>query len=281
PDGAQIPLTQLATISYVRGPQVIKSEDTFLVGYVLFDKKSEFAEVDVVEQARAYLEEQRQKGLLQLPPGVSYTFAGTYENQVRSEKKLKVVLPLALGIIFLILYMQFRRVTTSLLVFSGIFVAWAGGFIFIWLYSQSWFLNFSIFGTNMQNLFQVHPFNLSVAVWVGFLALFGVTTDDGVIMGTYLDEVFSAKKPNTVADIRTNVIEAGLRRIRPAIMTEATTILSLIPVLTSTGRGSEIMLPMAIPSFGGMVIETISMLIVPVLYCAIKEFQLRFSDLTG
>jgi len=278
PGGSQIPLIQLVDITYVRGPQVIKSEDTFLIGYVLFDKKPGFAEVDVVEAAQGYLEYKIENGDFQLPAGVNYTFAGTYENQVRSQKKLIVVLPLALAIIFLILYFQFKSVSTTLLVFSGIVVAWAGGFILVWCYGQPWFLDFSVFGTNMRELFQVHPINLSVAIWVGFLALFGIASDDGVIMSTYLNEVFKRDKPKTVKEIHKATIEAAKRRVRPCLMTTATTILALIPVLTSTGRGSDIMVPMAIPSFGGMLIQIITLLVVPVLYAVIKESKLKFFE---
>jgi len=273
-DGAQIPLIQLAKINYVRGPQAIKSEDTFLVGYVVFDMKPGYAEVDVVEQCQRYLQEKINSGQFVLPAGVSYTFAGSYENQLRAQKTLSLVIPVALFIIFIILYFQFHAVPTSLLVFSGIVVAWAGGFLMIWLYGQPWFLDFSVFGVNMRQLFGVHPINLSVAIWVGFLALFGIASDDGVVMGTYLEQSFSKRKTETVAEIREAVVAAGQRRIRPCLMTTATTILALIPVLTSTGRGSDIMVPMAIPSFGGMTIEVLTMLVVPVLYCLIKEFKI-------
>lgn len=274
PDGTQVPLGQLAEIRYVRGPQVIKSEDTFLLGYVIFDKKPGLAEVDVVEQTSAYLKERIATGDLVVPTGVSYAFAGSYENQVRAQKKLAVILPLALAVIFLILYFQFNSVVTTALVFSGIAVAWGGGFTMIWLYGQPWFLDFSIFDTSMRQLFQVHPLNLSVAVWVGFLALFGIATDDGVIMGTYLQQTFRTSKPTSVAAIRLATIEAGRRRIRPCLMTVATTILALIPVLTSTGRGSDIMVPMAIPSFGGMVFVVLTTFTVPVLYAAVAEVRL-------
>jgi len=270
-DGAQIPLKQLAKINYVRGPQMIKSEDTFLVGYVLFDKKSGFAEVNVVEQAKNYLKTKIESGELKLPAGVNYTFAGNYQNQIRAQRKLAVVLPLALFIIFMLLYFHFKSTLTTSLVFSGIMVAWAGGFIMIWFYAQPWFLNFSFLGTNMQELFQVNPINLSVAVWVGFLALFGIASDDGVVMATYLDEKFKNSDIKTVQEIREATIEAGKRRVRPCLMTTATTILALIPVLTLTGRGADIMVPMAIPTVGGMTLEVITMLVVPVLYCAIKE----------
>ncbi len=275
PSGTQIPLIQLAHINYVRGPQVIKSEDTFLLGYVLFDKVAGYAEVDVVEKADAYLKEKIAAGEFDLPAGVSYSFAGTYENQIRSEKRLMVVLPLALLIIFVILYLQFKSVVTTGLVFTGIIVAWSGGFIMIWLYAQPWFLDLDLFGTSMRELFQVHSINLSVAIWVGFLALFGIATDDGVVVATYLKDSFAKRAPASIAEIRAATLEAGKRRIRPCLMTTATTILALLPILTSQGRGSDIMVPMAIPSFGGMLIEVITMLVVPVLYCATKE--LRFS----
>ncbi|NQT18830.1 MAG: efflux RND transporter permease subunit, partial [Planctomycetes bacterium] len=276
PSGVQIPITQLAEIKYVRGPQVIKSEDTRLVGYVTFDKRPGHGEVDVVEDCKRYLKAKIASKEFIVPYGVDYEFAGSYENQVRAEKKLLIVLPLALFIIFIILYLQFRSVPTSLLVFVGIGVAWAGGFIMIWLYGQPWFLDFSVFGTDMRELFQVHPIILSTAIWVGFLALFGIASDDGVVIATYLDESFARRKTTTVAQIREATVAAGKRRVRPCLMTTATTVLALIPVLTSTGRGADIMVPMAIPSFGGMMFEVITMLVVPVLYCLVKELKLKF-----
>ena len=270
-DGVQVPLRELAQINFVRGPMVIKSEDTFLLGYVVFDKKSGYAEVDVVEQAQKYLQSKIDSGELEIPAGVSYVFSGSYENQIRSEKKLQVVLPLALVLIFLVLYFQFKKVPTTLLVFSGIFVAWSGGFLMLWLYGQDWFLNFSLFGFDLRELFHIREYNLSVAVWVGFLALFGIASDDGVIISTYLNQVFEKEKPKSVSEVREAVVLAGLRRIRPALMTVATTILALIPVITSTGRGSDIMIPMALPSFGGMTVVIITVFLVPVLYCMIEE----------
>jgi Cu(I)/Ag(I) efflux system membrane protein CusA/SilA len=127
----------------------------------------------------------------------------------------------------------------------------------------------------MRELFQLHPMLLSVAVWVGFLALFGIATDDGVVMATYLDQRFAANAPTTIAEVRAAVVEAGERRIRPCLMTTATTVLALLPVLTSTGRGADVMIPMAIPSFGGMTIELLTLFLVPVLYCMKKEWDLR------
>ena len=273
--GSSVPLSELATIRYEQGPQVIKSEDTFLVGYVLFDKLDGFAEVSVVENAQALIQQKIDSGELVVPKGINYAFTGTYENQLRAEKTLSVVVPLALAIIFLILYFQFRSVATSLMVFTGIAVAFAGGFIMIWLYGQDWFLNFNFFGENMRDLFQMHPINLSVAVWVGFIALFGIATDDGVVMATYLKQTFERNTPENRKEIRASIVEAGEKRIRPCLMTTATTILALLPVLTSTGRGSDIMIPMAIPSFGGMLIALITLFVVPVLYSWKQELKVK------
>ena len=273
--GSPVPLGELVDIRYEQGPQVIKSENTFLVGYVLFDKLDGFAEVNVVENAQALIQDKIDNGELTVPKGISYQFTGTYENQLRAEKTLSIVVPLALIIIFLILYFQFRSVSTSLMVFTGIAVAFAGGFLMIWFYGQDWFLNFNFFGENLRNLFQMHTINLSVAVWVGFIALFGIATDDGVVMATYLTQTFDRNSPDSIREIRDSIVEAGQKRIRPCLMTTATTILALLPILTSTGRGSDIMIPMAIPSFGGMIIALITLFVVPVLFSMKKEFQLK------
>ncbi|MFW6286613.1 MAG: efflux RND transporter permease subunit, partial [Candidatus Sumerlaeota bacterium] len=276
PGGEQIPLRQLADIEYVRGPQVIKSEDTFLTGYVLFDKKEGFAETDVVRHCQRYLEEAREDGRLVIPEGVSYVFAGNYQNQLRAQRRLRIVLPMALMIIFLILYFQFHRISTTLMVFSGILVAWAGGFIMLWFYGQPWFLNFDVFGVNMADLFQIETVNLSVAVWVGFLALFGIASDGGVIVAACIRQNFEHREPRTREEVRAAIHSAGVRRARPLLMTTATTVLALIPVLTSTGRGADIMVPMAIPTFGGMTVAIITMFVVPVLYSLFEEWRLRF-----
>ena len=278
PSGVQVPLGELAEINYTRGPQLIKSEDTFLVGYVIFDKEPQYAEGDVVENAQKYLKRKIDEGELVLPAGVSYKFTGNYENQIRATKRLMVVVPISLIIIFLILYFQFRSVTTSGMVFTGIFVAFSGGFLMLWLYSQGWFMNFSVAGMNMRDLFQMHTINLSVAVWVGFIALFGIATDDGVIMGTYLMQVFEKEKPSTIAEVRESVLHAGIKRVRPAMMTASCAIIALIPVLTSTGKGADIMVPMAIPSFGGMALQVMTMFVVPVLYSMWQEKKVKRSN---
>jgi Cu(I)/Ag(I) efflux system membrane protein CusA/SilA len=271
PKGYEVPLIQLAHIKYVRGPQVIKSEDTFLTSYVIFDKRREVSEIDAVSQARAMIESKVQSGELVVPGGVSFEFSGNYQNLLRSEKTLQVVLPLALFLIFIVLYLQFSSLALTGLVFSGILLAWSGGFIMMWLYGQGWFMNVPFVGSFLRDLFQIQPLNLSVAVWVGFLALFGIASDDGVMMGTFLKSSFETNDPKSIQEIRDTVIEAGKRRIRPCLMTTATTILALLPVLTSKGRGADIMVPMAIPSFGGMFVAIITLVTVPVLYASIKE----------
>jgi copper/silver efflux system protein len=275
PTGAQIPLSQLVDIEYVRGPQMIKSEETFLVGYVLFDKRDGYAEVTVVNDAEKAIQERIKSGELIVPPGVSHKFSGNYENQVRAVKRLAIVIPISLVVIFLLLYFQFKTVIASSIHFSGVFVAFAGGFIMLWLYDQNWFLNFSFADVNMRDLFQMHTINLSVAVWVGFIALFGIATDDGVIMGTYIHQVFEERKPQTIAEVREAVLIAGKKRVRPAMMTAAVAIIALLPVLTSTGKGADVMIPMAIPTFGGMTIQIMTMFVVPVLQSFWRETVIK------
>ncbi len=274
-NGVQVPLGEIADLNYARGAQMIRSENTFLVGYVIFDRIEGKAEVDVVDEATAMIKQKLESGAITLPPGVSFKFAGNYEQQIRAAKRLSLVIPLSLLLILLLLYFQFRTVTASLIHFSGVFVAFAGGFIMLWLYGQGWFLNFSVEGINLRDMFQMHTINLSVAVWVGFIALFGIATNDGVIMGTYIHQVFEERHPATVHDVREAVVSAGLKRVRPAMMTAAVAVIALLPVLTSTGKGADIMVPMAIPVFGGMIIQTMTIFVVPVFQAMWRERGLK------
>jgi copper/silver efflux system protein len=275
PGGTQVPLREVAHVSFTRGPQMIRSEDTFLTAYVTFSGRSGLAEVEVVEETQAWLQARIDAGELVVPAGVSWRFAGNYEHQLRAAATLAVVLPVALGLIFLLLYFQFRSVATTLIVFSSIVLAWAGGFLLIWLYGQPWFADFSVLGADVRELFQMGTVNLSVAVWVGFLALFGIAVDNGVVLATYLRQSFANRPTATVAEVRAATIAAGVRRVRPCLMTTATTLLALLPVLTSTGRGADVMIPMAIPSVGGMAMVLLTLFTVPVLYCAVEERRLR------
>ncbi len=270
-NGVQIPLTEVAEVAYRRGAQMITSEDTYPVGYVIFDKQAESSEVEVVKEAEQLVREMTNSGRLLLPPGVTYKFAGNYEQQIRASKRLALVIPLSLMIILLLLYARFRTVTASLIHFSGVFVAFSGGFIMLWLYGQEWFMNFTVAGESFRHMFQMHPVNLSVAVWVGFIALFGIATNDGVIMGTYIHQVFEEQKPATVSAVREAVLTAGKKRVRPAMMTTAVTVIALLPVLSSTGKGADIMAPMAIPVFGGMVIQVMTVFVVPLFQALWRE----------
>jgi copper/silver efflux system protein len=270
-NGVQIPLGEIADIDYTRGAQMIRSENTFLVGYVIFDKLEGKAEVDVVQEADKILKQKLTSGSITLPAGVTYKFAGNYEHQLRATKRLSIVIPVSLIMILLLLYFQFRTVTASFIHFSGIFVAFSGGFIMLWLYGQDWFMNFSVAGINLRDMFQMHTINLSVAVWVGFIALFGIATNDGVIMGTYIHQVFDDKKPSNVNDVREAVVLAGKKRVRPAMMTTAVAVIALLPVLSSTGKGADIMIPMAIPMFGGMIIQVMTIFVVPLFQAMWRE----------
>ena len=281
PLGHQIPLGQLSEVRYARGPQVIKSEDTFPTGYVVFDKQGDVAEVEVVEQAKRFLDAKVQSRELSLPAGVSFAFTGNYENQLRSDERLMVLFPLALTIIFLLIYVQFRSVATTLIVFSGVTLAIAGGMILLWLYGQPWFLAVSPFDIDLRDLFQIRAVNLSVAVWVGFVALVGIATDDGVVMATYLRQRFGEGTVTGLADIRQRAFEAGVRRSRACLMTTATTVLALLPVITSRGKGSDVMLPMALPAMGGMMVALIILFLVLVLYALVEEVKLRRRSRAG
>ncbi len=272
-NAVQIPLGEVADIDYTRGAQMIRSENTFLVGYVIFDKTEGKAEVDVVDEAAKIIQKKIDSGEIKLQPGVSYKFAGNYEQQLRATKRLSIVIPLSLIMIFLLLFFQFRTVTASFIHFSGVFVAFAGGFMMLWLYGQDWFMNFTVAGINIRDMFQMHPINLSVAVWVGFIALFGIATNDGVIMGTYIHQVFEERKPNTVHAVRDAVVTAGKKRVRPAMMTTAVAVIALLPVLTSTGKGADIMVPMAIPTFGGMLIQVMTIFVVPLFQAMWREWD--------
>ena len=274
-NGVQIPLGEIADLDYTRGAQMIRSENTFLNGYVIFDKQEGKAEVDVVEEAYQLLQQKLKSGTLVLPAGVSFQFAGNYENQLRATKRLAIVIPISLLLILLLLFFQFKTVTASLIHFSGVFVAFAGGFIMLWLYGQDWFMNFTVSGINLRDLFQMHPINLSVAVWVGFIALFGIATNDGVIMGTYIHQVFEQRRPATIKEVREAVVTAGMKRVRPAMMTTAVAVIALLPVLSSSGKGSDIMIPMAIPMFGGMVIQVMTVFVVPLFQSMWREYAIK------
>jgi copper/silver efflux system protein len=248
--GAQVPLAQLASIETVLGPQEIKGERGLLVGYVTMNTRDR-DEVSVVNDAEAVLQQAVQDGRLQVPPGYYWEWSGQFENQVRATARMRILVPITLGIMFIMLYLGFRRWWIAPVIFFGVLVSASGGFIMLALWDV----------------------NLSVAVWVGFLVLFGVVDDDGVVIATYLEGVFKHREFASVQDIRAAVIEAGLKRIRPCLMTIATTVIGLMPIFWATGRGSDVMQPMAIPAVGGMTVSLITLFIVPCVFCAVEEWK--------
>ncbi|MBI4230693.1 MAG: efflux RND transporter permease subunit, partial [Planctomycetes bacterium] len=242
-NGAQVPLSSVAHVRFTLGPQEIKSENTLKVGYVTFNTRDR-DEVSVVEDAKRLLKARIDAGTIRLPDGYYWVAAGRYEAQVRAVARLKILIPVVLALMFLSLYLGFGTWWIALVVFFGTVVSLSGGFLMLWMWGV----------------------NLSVAVWVGMIALLGVADDDAVVILTYLEQRFRGKTPRTVAEVRDWVVEAGLKRIRPCLMTTATTVFGLIPVFTTHGRGSDVMVPMAIPSVGGMFISLITLFIAPCLY---------------
>ena len=248
--GAQVPLAQLANITTVLGPQEIKGERGLMVGYVTMNTRDR-DEVSVVNDAEALLQQAVKDGRLAIPAGCYWEWSGQFENQVRATARMKLLVPITLFIMFVMLYLGFKRWWIAPVIFFGVLVSASGGFIMLALWGA----------------------NLSVAVWVGFLVLFGVVDDDGVVMATYLEGIFKDRRFKSIAEIRAATVEAGLRRIRPCLMTTATTVFGLMPIFWATGRGSDVMQPMAIPSVGGMAVSLITLFLVPCLFCAVEEWR--------
>ena len=234
------------------GPQEIKSEHALLVGYVTMNTRDR-DEVSVVEDADALIRDKIESGELQFPPGYYYQWAGQFENQVRAMKRLKILIPICLLLDFVLLYIGLKRWWIALLVFSDILVSASGGFIMLFFWG----------------------YNLSVAVWVGFIAMFGVAEDDSVVVSSYIGDLLEQRPPQTVQEVRELVVEAGKKRIRPNLMATATTVLGLIPVFLVNGRGSDVMQPMAVPSVGGMTVGLITLFIMPCVYCWVEEWKVR------
>jgi Cu(I)/Ag(I) efflux system membrane protein CusA/SilA len=262
--GAHVPIAQVAKLTYSIGPQEIKSENGLLVGYVTLNTRDR-DEISVVEDAERLLQSERKQSdelvaagrhadaSLIVPPGYYWTWSGQFENQRRAMERLSLLVPLVLLSMIFSLYFSFGKWWLVFLVFLDIVISVSGGFLGLYLYGA----------------------NLSVAVWVGFIALIGVSDDDSVVMLTYLEDLFREKPPQSVDDVRNLVVEAGLKRIRPCLMTSVTTFLGLAPIFLFTGRGSDVMQPMAIPSVGGMSVALITLFVIPCCYCWAKENQIR------
>lgn len=269
-NGAHVPLSEVAEVRSVTGPASLRSIDGKLVGYVMLNAEGR-DEVSVVEDAQAVIDEKIANGDLVLPKGSWLEWTGRFENQVRANERLSILIPVCLLVNLFLLYLNFRRISLTLVVFAAIPVAMAGGFVMIAIWPSIQDLLFEI---GLLESASSGPVHLTVAVWVGFIALFGIAVDDGVVMATYIGQVFERARPETREGVRAAVLEAGLRRIRPCLMTTATTVVALLPVLLSTGRGADVMRPMALPVFGGMLVELVTLFVVPCLVCLIEEWRI-------
>ncbi|OUR99689.1 cation transporter [Halobacteriovorax marinus] len=247
PLGQHIPIEQLAHINIVTGPAAIQSENGLLRSLVLLNVRDRDL-IGFVEEAKTHIEK-----TVELPRGYSIQWAGQYESQVRSNKRLAMLVPIALLINLVIIYFGIKNLRNAAIIFSAVPIAFAGGLILLW----------------------IGGFNTSVAVWVGFIALFGIAVDDGVVMMTYLQEAIKKHKPQDWNQLKDCIIEAGSRRIRPLVMTTTTTVVALLPVMWATSTGSEVMKPMAIPTLGGMLVELVTLFIVPVTYSYFEQKRIE------
>lgn len=262
--GGHVPIRQVARIEYVVGPQELKSEGGLLVGYVTMNTRDR-DEVSVVEDAERLLQEEKRKSdelvgagrheeaTLVMPPGYYWKWAGQFENQQRAMERLSILVPLVLLVMFVMLYLGLGKWWLALVVFFGIMVSASGGFAMLLWYGS----------------------NLSVAVWVGFIALFGVADDASVVILSFLEDRYKETPPADAAALRELVVEGTLTRIRPLLMSTATTVVGLMPLFLTYGRGSDVMQPMAIPSVGGMAVQLITFLTAPCLYCLVMEWKAR------
>ena len=253
--GGHIPLALVAKLERVPGPAVINSENTLTYARVFVNVNQEkIGLIDFVKKAQTAVNERIKKGEIKLPPGYFISWSGQFESEMESRRRLIPSLIIALAVIIILLYVAFKNFSSLLILSTSLPVSLIGGIILLF----------------------VLGFKFSTAVWVGFIALFGVATDNAVVLLSTLDDLFRKKIPKNVEEIRRTVIEGGLLRVRPAMMTTMTTIIALLPVMFSTGTGSEIMKPMASPTVGGLITATLSNLIlVPVLYCWLKERRLK------
>jgi Cu(I)/Ag(I) efflux system membrane protein CusA/SilA len=252
PSGAQIPISEVAKLSFSRGPSMIRDEDGALTGYVYIDlNTNDYG--GFVEKANDLL-----KRKLTLPPGLTYKWSGEYEFELRAKQRLQLILPVVFFVILLLLYTVFHSaIEAAVLIFPTIY-ALTGGLI----------------------LQRMLGYNFSVAVWVGYIALFGIAVETGVVMVVYLHEALDQRLKSGVPlrkeDVEAAVIEGAVHRLRPKLMTVCVVLASLVPILWATGVGSDVMKPIAAPIVGGMITSTVHVLIlVPVFFALMKERALR------
>ncbi|MFN3193882.1 MAG: efflux RND transporter permease subunit [Aureliella sp.] len=255
--GAVVPLEELAALETTWGPGAISSENARLVAHVSFSTNGAVGDLESVEAIEAQLRNvqslpESDESHLSLPAGYSLEAVGSFRNQIEANRRLMWIIPLVIFINLFLIYLQFRNLPISMAVFSGIPVAFAGGMIAV----------------------AVMDVELNTAVWVGFIALFGVAVDDGVVMATYIHQLLSRRKVASVEDVRNTIYEAGLKRIRPCVMTTVTTLVALLPVMFADGRGADVARAMALPVFGGMLVEPLTSFVVPTMYAMYLEAKM-------
>jgi Cu(I)/Ag(I) efflux system membrane protein CusA/SilA len=232
------------------------------VGYVTLNTRDR-DEVSVVEDAEKLLQAEKlrsdeliaagkpEQATLVLPPGYYWKWSGQFESQQRATARLSIIVPLVLLTMFVLIYIGLGRWWLAFVVFFGILVSASGGMLMLYLWGV----------------------NLSVAVWVGFIALFGVVDDSSVVMLDFFERAFKKREPSSIIEVREMVMEASLKRVRPLLMSTATTVVGLMPIFLTHGRGSDVMQPMAIPSVGGMSVQLITLFVAPCIYCMVKEWE--------
>lgn len=269
--GDPVLLSTVASVQTIEGPAVIRSVDGELVGYVMLNaedrdegglvQEADAVLRDVVEQERTMNPEDRR---LNLPDGYHLRWVGNYRNQIEAKNRFMLLIPICIVVIFFLMYIQFRTLSVPLIIFLGtVPLAVAGGFLFIWLWPH---LHSVFWAAGLMHVPPEGTVHLTVAVIVGFIALMGICVDDGVLMATYMTQLKRERSPVTRSQVRDIAREAADKRIRPAVMTTVTTLIALIPVLLASGRGSDLARPMALPVFGGMLIELLTIMVVPVAY---------------
>lgn len=269
-NGKQVKLKEIADIQVSISSEMLRTENSFPSGYITFDVNPGYSYIYAVNQAKELINTMIKEGTLKLPSQTTFYFTGTYEHYVSAMKTLAFVLPISVLAILFILNIHFGNFILALIPFSGIIIGFSGAFLFILLFSPEIINKLPFIGY----LFNIWDIKISVATWLGLIVLFGIITDDGVLILTYIRDLFKEKKPQNTSQIKEVIIEAGTKRVRPAMMTTVTALISLLPVLTSTEKGSEILIPISLPVFGGMLIEIITSLTVPALTLLLFEIRL-------
>lgn len=253
--GDVVPLETLAKMTTTWGPGMISSEDARLVAHIAFAPSGMAGDLETVRAVVSQLRQDQSDGSLALPPGYALLPVGSFQSQIEANRRLMVIIPIVIVVNLLLIYLHFRNFPLTLIIFSQIPIAIFGGMIGLGLYG----------------------IEMNTAIWIGIIALIGISVDDGVVIATYMEQLFGRRPMRTVQDIREATVEAGRRRIRPCLMTAFTTFAALLPVILATGRGADVARAMALPVFFGMFIEMVSLFIVPVLYCGYTEMKLNLA----